>query len=119
MTAPIARIARASARELAPTLGSTLSQDIEDLLRARSSGQPPRRYVDGVAVASLVISAATFAWTICKDLLEHRRLRADEVVERVKPQLPPIADVDEETTRTIIVVVVNNAISAAQSRPPD
>lgn len=74
-TAPIAR---ACARDLAPRYGPSLPVAVEDAL----TGRRPGHFVDGVDVASLVVSAASMAWTIYNDIAERaKQPNRDELSE--------------------------------------
>jgi hypothetical protein len=67
VTDPAAAAARAAAAILAPDLGPDLPAEVEAALAARGTPQPPDRYLDPVAVATLIVTIATLAWTIYND----------------------------------------------------
>ena len=71
MTDPAAEAARTAAAILAPDLGPGLPAQVEAALAARDDQQRPDRYLDPVSLASLIVSIATFAWTIYND--QHTR----------------------------------------------
>ena len=74
MTDPAADAARAAAAILAPDLGPHLPAEVEAALAARGTRQRPGQYLDPVSLASLIVSIASLAWTICND----RRTRNPE-----------------------------------------
>ena len=69
MTDPAADAARSAAVILAPDLGPHLPAQVEAALAARGARQRPDRYLDPVSLASLIVAAATLAWTIYNDQL--------------------------------------------------
>jgi hypothetical protein len=71
MTDPVADAARAAAALLAPDHSPTLPAEVEAALAARGTPQPPDRYLDPVAVATLIVTIATLAWTIYNDQRNH------------------------------------------------
>ena len=71
MTDPAADAARSAAAILAPDLGPNLPAEVEAALAARDGQQRPDRFLDPVSLASLIVSIATFAWTIYSDLRNH------------------------------------------------
>jgi hypothetical protein len=70
MTDPVADAARASAAVLAPDLGPGLPAHVEAALAARDAQRRPDQYLDPntlIALAGLIVSIATLAWTIYTD----------------------------------------------------
>ncbi|GAA0963903.1 hypothetical protein [Actinocorallia libanotica] len=67
MNNTIQQAARTTATRLTPEYGRRLPADVEAALH--STGDVPRRdqYLDPVSVAGLIVSIATFAWTIYQD----------------------------------------------------
>jgi hypothetical protein len=68
MTDPAADAARSAAAILAPDLGPSLPAEVEAALAARDTFQRPGRFLDPVALASLIV---TIAWTIYNDQRKH------------------------------------------------
>jgi hypothetical protein len=67
VTDTAAAAARSAAAILAPELGPRLPAEVEAALAARGTRQPPDRYLDPVSLATLIVTAATLAWTIYND----------------------------------------------------
>jgi hypothetical protein len=86
MIDPAADAARSAAAVLAPDLGRNLPVEVEAALAARGGDQRPERYLDLVSLGSLIVSAATLAWTVYNDL----RSRAQG--QESKPELEPQAE---------------------------
>ena len=74
MTDPAADVARSAAVILANDLGRNLPAEVEAALAARGVQRRPDRFLDPVALASLIVAIATLAWTIYND----QRNRASE-----------------------------------------
>ncbi len=103
---PVDRTARAAARRLAPEVEA----QVEAALHARNTNQ----YFDPVALGSLIVSTATLAWTVYKDLRNKTPKPARETIaEQVRTELPtdptPPADLDK-----IIEVIVDEIIKDAE-----
>jgi hypothetical protein len=80
---PVADIARATAERLAPEHGERLNAEVEAALYARGTTRGPEQYgVDPIALASLIVSIATLAWTIYSDLRKEKPDIAPQVAER-------------------------------------
>ena len=77
---PVADAARATAAALATEHGPRLAGDVEAALAARDGHRNERYFVDPIALATLIVTAAQFAWSIYTD----RRDRAT-----AEPQAPP------------------------------
>jgi hypothetical protein len=71
MTDPSADAARAAAAILARDHGPGLPAEVEAALAVRDTAKHPDRYLDPVSLASLIVSAASLAWTIYNDRLAH------------------------------------------------
>ncbi|MCK9870252.1 hypothetical protein MRI28_11485 [Nocardiopsis dassonvillei] len=65
---PAAQGARAAALRLTDRHGPQLTIDVEAALHSQENEQEPDRFLDPVAVASLIVAAATLAWTVYNDL---------------------------------------------------
>lgn len=98
------RIARAAADRLATTLGPDLPAQVEQELNADPL-DPPKRLVDPVSLATLLVSAASLAWTIWHDIKkDHATSSQTEQAEALAASLarsaPPHPD------RALVVQVV-------------
>lgn len=103
-----ARGARAAAVRLAPEFGAGLPADVEAALHESSGGD---RYLDPVAVASLVISAAQFAWTIYIDLKKKSAKPSREVLaRRVRVELADRTELEAGVRDRVIDVVVAETV---------
>ncbi len=108
-----ARGARAAARRLAPEFGDRLPADVEAALHAPADAGGDR-YLDPVALAALIVSAAQFAWTMYVDLRKQTATPAPQVVaRRVRVELAEHTEVDPGVRDRVIDVVV------AETLPPD
>ncbi len=74
--------ARAAAQALAGELGSQLPGDVETILRAREDAPVDQYVVDPISLAGLIVSAASFAWTVYRDLKTKTDAPARDVIER-------------------------------------
>jgi hypothetical protein len=70
-----ASIARLAAARLATTLGAELPAQVERELDADPL-DPPKRLVDPISLASLLVSVATLAWTIWHDIKKDHAARS-------------------------------------------
>jgi CBS-domain-containing membrane protein len=78
---PVGRSARAAARRLAPEHGPELEAQVEAALYARSTNQ----YFDPIALGSLIVSVATLAWTVYKDLrTKTRQPQRETITEQIR-----------------------------------
>ena len=78
MTDSVADAARSAAAVLAPDLGLNLPVEVEAALAARSGDQRPDRYLDLGSLGSLIVSAATLAWTVYNDQRNRSHERQPE-----------------------------------------
>ena len=110
-----ARAARGAARRLAGELGGQLRGDVEAALRARADPPARDQYVDPISLAGLVISVASLAWGIYRDLKGKGDAPAREVVERrVRVEVRELdASTAPEQRDRIIEVVVDELMSPA------
>ena len=74
--------ARAAAQALAGELGSQLPDDVETIVRAREDATVDQYVLDPISLAGLIVSAASFAWTIYRDLKTKTDTPARDVIER-------------------------------------
>ena len=59
-----------------------LPGDVEAILHAREDKAAPDQYVDPISLAGLIVSVASLAWTIYRDLRSKADLPAREIIER-------------------------------------
>jgi hypothetical protein len=74
--------ARAAARALASELGGQLPGDVEALLHAGDDAPADRYVVDPISLAGLIVSVASFAWTVYRDLKTKTDAPARDAIER-------------------------------------
>lgn len=87
MTDHAAEAARSVAVILAPDLGRNLPVEVEAALAARAGDQRPDRYLDVVSLGSLIVSAATLAWTIyvnLRDRAHGQEPEADSIARQIR-----------------------------------
>ena len=103
-----AMIARAAAHRLAPEIGQDLRLQVEDALGG--NGQPDQ-FVDPFTLGSLIVSTATLAWTIVKDIrADNLSPSADRITRQIRIELPPSEHIPAETRNKIIDVVVEQML---------
>ncbi|MBA9002372.1 hypothetical protein [Thermomonospora cellulosilytica] len=118
MNDPMANGARAAARRLASQYGPSLADDVEAALHSQNSDRRPDQYADPVAVASLIVSAATLAWTIYNDLKSRASNPSPEYVSRtVITQIRQEHELTDEQ-RNVITVTVQETLTAPADPPP-
>ena len=113
MTDSVADAARSAAAVLAPDLGLNLPVEVEAALAARSGDQRPDRYLDLGSLGSLIVSAATLAWTSYNDQRNRSHEwepEADSVARQVRitlreqdTDLPPGTERVTEVVATEII----------------
>jgi hypothetical protein len=113
MTDHAAEAARSAAAILAPDLGLNLPVEVEAALAARGGDQRPDRYLDVVSLGSLIVSAATLAWTIyinLRDRAHGQEPEADSIARQIRitlreqdTALPPGAERITEIVATEII----------------
>ena len=78
-----ASAARGAARALQSEFGDQLVGDVEAILHAREDAPAPDQYfVDPVSLAGLIVSVASFAWTIYRDVKATGGAPTRDVIER-------------------------------------
>ena len=113
MTDHVVEAARSAAVILAPDLGQNLPVEVEAALAARAGDQRPDRYLEVVSLGSLIVSAATLAWTIYvnqRDRAHSQQPEADSVARQVRitlreqdTALPPGTERITEVVATEII----------------
>jgi len=75
-------------------------------VEAALHGRSPDRYLDPVAVGGLIVSIATLAWTVYKDLENKSSEPSPDVIARtIRVRLREQGDIGPELERVIDVVV--------------
>ena len=82
MTDVVAVVSRAAAGQLAQEYGPKVALDVETALTARKERTRPERYIDFVSVGSLIVSAASLAWTIYADRRKDKEKPDPDAVSR-------------------------------------
>ncbi|MEV5721899.1 hypothetical protein AB0L41_49310 [Amycolatopsis mediterranei] len=109
---PVKRAARAAARRLASVGGPRLETDVEAALYNRNAQPEPDQYLDPVTLGSLIVSTATLAWTVFKDLRSKTlKPKADIVARRVRIELPPAEDISPAVQDRVIEIIVEEIIN--------
>jgi hypothetical protein len=112
--------ARAAAKRLSAELGSGIVPDVEAALHARGESQRPEQYVDPISLGGLVVSVASLAWTIYKDLKRKTPTPPPEVVARTVRVKIREAEATAPAQRDhIIDVVVSETLAAAETTAGD
>jgi len=116
MTDHAAEAARSAAAILAPNLGQNLPVEVEAALAARVGDQRPDRFFDFVSVGTLIVSAATLAWTVyvnLRDRAHGQEPAADSVTRQVRMSLREQDTALPPSTERIVEVVVTEIIRQA------
>ncbi|MFF3992694.1 hypothetical protein ACFYX8_05195 [Streptomyces cyaneofuscatus] len=128
MSDPIEQGARAAAQRLTTTAYANLTHEVEVALHNRGADRRPGQYTDPVALAGLIVSVATLAWTVFNDIRSRNSAAApaptpDTVARRVRLELdqadapaPPLAPADRDR---IIATTVEETLRAASESDPD
>lgn len=110
----VRRAARAAARRLAHEVSPSLPAQVEDVLAARGGDRPPDHFaIDVVALGSLVVSAASLAWTVVNDRRKEGAKPSREAVARqvlLELELPGDDGVTVEQRVRIIDIVVEEFV---------
>ncbi len=111
MSDPVTEGARAAGRRLG------IVADVEAALYAQDNAERSGQYFDPVALASLVISAATLAWTVYNDLKKKAAKPSRDLVTRtVTTQLRRSQNVDGDQEEAI-TITVQETINAIDGPP--
>ncbi len=113
---PVQRSARVAAQRLAEGYGSRLVPDVKAALYVFGSRQRSEQYLDPVALAALIVSAAQLAWTLYSDLKTKRPQPSREVLaRRVRVELPECQGVSSSDRARIIEVVAEEVVREAEA----
>lgn len=120
MDDPIATAARAAAQRLGADTDPRLAAEVEATLAARESpSSPPSQYFDPISLASLIVAAASFAWTVYNDKKKRNaHPTAEDVARTTRVKL---RENDQTVPDHVVEVVVTETIKAAddQDDAPD
>jgi hypothetical protein len=111
MNDPIGIVVRAAAQQLQAEAGPGLVAEVEVVLATRESPSAPPQYVDPTALASLIVSIASFAWTVYSDLKNRTAKPSAEVVTRTVRV--GLQNQGQAAADHVVEVVVTEAIRAA------
>jgi hypothetical protein len=111
---PVGKGARNAAKRLEGSYGKQLRLDVEVKLRDGDSEE--YRVIDPVSLGTLVVSVATLAWTIYRDLKNDGGGKPPMVViiNSVRRQLDWEGDVDTTQHSELIEATVEETIAAAE-----
>jgi hypothetical protein len=116
MTDPVEAAARAAAVRLVDDTIPTLPADVERALASRDRPQNPDQYFDPISLGALIVSVASLAWTVYKDLRKKTPSPSPDVVARtVRVQLDNPQELDSQRRDQIINITVQETIKAAES----
>jgi hypothetical protein len=108
---PIGAAARAAAQRLEAEGRPGLVAEVEAVLAARDPATPPSQYVDPVALASLIVTIASSAWTVYTDLRKRSARPVPAVLARsVRVKL---RDGGHTAPDELVEVVVTETVQAA------
>ena len=116
MTDPVPTIARAAASLLTDDYGQGLAADVESALQTRRQARTPEEYFDPVALGSLIVSIATLAWTVYRDLRPRAvNVPPEDMARTIRIELPNLGDAaDNADSRDhIIQVIVTETLRVA------
>lgn len=122
-------IVRAAARDLAPDLDPALPQYVETVLARRGEMRSSEAFMEpatGIALASLIVSVATLAWTVWRDLRQDARERKVELgrgehtqeVIRRRVRLRLKVQGDPEAMDKVISTVTAAMLLKDRNQPP-
>ncbi|WP_410587127.1 hypothetical protein [Amycolatopsis sp. lyj-23] len=109
---PVEHAAHAAARRLASGDRQRLEADVAAALHARDAQPKPDQYFDPVTLGSLIVSTATLAWTIYKDLrTKTLQPKHDAVTRRVRVELPPAEQISRTDQDRAIEIIVEEILN--------
>jgi hypothetical protein len=118
IAAPSRAAARAAARQLTGRYGARLTIDVEAALHAAEDR--PQQYLDPVSLGGLLVSIATLAWTVYRDLKRQTPRPTPQVISStVRRELRYTTDLDPGERDQIIDVVVTEILHTVHDEPPD
>lgn len=115
---PIEQSARAAAKRLAGEFGEQLPIDVEAALQASGTSQRPERYLDPISLGGLIVSIATLAWTVYKDLKKTTPKPSQDVIARtIRVRLRDDTELEPAQRDRIIDVVIEETLRNPTTRP--
>jgi hypothetical protein len=115
MSDSVAIAARASARRLASELGPGLRSQVELALLSRAPARRPDQYPDIVEIGGLIVSIASFAWTVYRDRRgKDRTPTKDDLAETIRRESGEPLATSSDLHDKIIDVVAEETIAAAE-----
>lgn len=110
----VAVASRAAARQLAREYDPEIALDVETVLAARKQRLRTQSYIDFVSIGSLIVSAASLAWTIYADRRKETPEPDRDALDRaVRDGLGAPGDGNEEMHERITTIVIAEIINAA------
>jgi hypothetical protein len=111
MTDVVAVVSRAAAAQLAREYGPKVALEVEEALAVRRTRPCSDTFIDLVSVGSLIVSAATLAWTIyCDRRKETPEHKADALSRAVRDGLGVPIDGDFTLQERITITVVTEIV---------
>lgn len=108
---PVAVSARRAAERLAQGNNHNLRAEVEALLH-RDGAAPPDQYFEPISLASLIVSAAGFTWTVYQDLKTKTDHPSFEVIaRRVRVELTDHTAIEPRERDHVIDIVVTETIT--------
>ncbi|MEU4173231.1 hypothetical protein AB0F46_41115 [Streptomyces sp. NPDC026665] len=102
-----------------------LVEDVEVALQSRHTTRVPGQYTDPVSVSALIVSVATFAWTVyndvrsCSAAVPSQAVLARAIRRELERSTSPTLQLDPAERDRIIAVAVDETLGAAPDEDPD
>lgn len=111
----VAVASRAAAGQLAHEYGPEVPLDVETALAARKERLRPETYIDYVSIGSLIVSAASLAWTIYIDRRkEAPKLDADDLDRAIQDGIGAANSGNGALQKRITTIVIAEIIRTAR-----
>jgi len=89
--------------------------DLEAALQLQGESRQPEQYFDPISLGGLIVSVATFAWNVYKDLRTHEsKPSRDAVARRIRVALRQVDAPNPEKQDLLVEVVVDELMRAAE-----
>ncbi len=118
---PVRRAARTAAQRLESRRWPGLTVDVETALDDRYSKDPggrdgrPEQYVDTISLASLIVAAASLAWSVYAELRKKTSKPAPAITQRLRVELTE-SRVIEPTERDLMIEVIVDEITRSDDQ---
>lgn len=113
MIDPVERGARAAADRLAADHGLRLAADVEAALYERGANRSTDQYFDPVSLGALIVSVASLAWTVYRDLKKQApNPPADVVARTVRVRLREAGDIDLAAHERVVEITIDETLQA-------